>query len=204
MTASSGCLRTTTKRSVSATTSSTSGATCVLSTAKVVGSERTFSYSSSESMTVSVQAASPHSQRKPDCSGAGPSGGTSWIRSFTSRKRASFRTMRSSRSPIFLDNIDISLVGDDALTVHEGMADGDREPVRLLPERAKSLGRELDRAPAIGVQALAEKRNRPLATNPVADRAEESLVGTAEDLLVLSFELGIRAHRLPRTPIPAS
>src|SRR4051812_10458235 len=172
MTASSGCLRTTTKRSVSATTSSTSGATCVLSTAKVVGSERTFSYSSSESMIVSVQAASPHSQRKPDCSGAGPSGGTSRMRSLTSRKRASFRAMRSSRSPIFLDNVDISLAGDDALTVHEGVAGDNCELAAPLHQRAKSLRRELDRAPAIGIQALAEEGKRTLSVDPIADRVE--------------------------------
>jgi hypothetical protein len=109
--------------------------------------------------------------------------------------------MRSSRSPIFLDNVDISLATDDALTLHEGVTGDNREPVGLLPQPAKPLGCELDRAPAVGIQALAKEGKQTLAVDTVADRAEETLVGTAKDLLILSFRTGVCAHRVAPTRI---
>ena len=61
-----------------------------------VGSRRTCSYSATVRLTGSVHSASPHSQMYSDSSSVSSSF-TCLMRSFTSRKRASFRATRSSR-----------------------------------------------------------------------------------------------------------
>jgi len=70
----------------------------------------------------------------------------------------------------------------------------DRIAVRLVLELTELLDGERDRAPAGGIEALAEKRDGAPAVDPVSYRGEQPLVRAAEDVVRFPLVSLANAH----------
>ena len=80
-----------------------------------------------------------------------------------------------------------------------GIAQGASTIAQIVPEVAELLDRELNRAPALRVDAFAEERNRARVVDPVAYSGKQPLVGTPKDVLVRALSLSrIHIFHLPR------